>query len=54
MKDSQPLSPHSAATALLALIDSLLRLCTRHDQSAEPMADVAPAIDAAGLRGGRR
>ena len=49
-------SPHTAATALLALIDGLLRLCTRHDQSAEPMADVAPAINAllAGLRGGKR
>lgn len=50
---SDAVGPHTAATALLALIDGLLRLCTQHDQSGAPMASVAPAIDAllAGLRG---
>lgn len=46
------LQPGHAATALLALIDGLLRLATLGDGSASVLPAVAPAIDAllAGLR----
>ena len=48
------ITPAIAATALLALVDGLLRLCTqRHDApDSGPLPAVAPAIDAllAGLR----
>lgn len=48
------ITPAIAATALLALIDGLLRLCTQRDDTAAagPLPAVAPAIDAllAGLR----
>lgn len=46
------ISPHIAATALLALIDGLLRLCTQREHNDAPMRAVAPAVDAllAGLR----
>jgi AcrR family transcriptional regulator len=49
---AQGISPHIAATALLALIDGLLRLCTQREQDEGPAQAVAPAIDAllAGLR----
>ena len=42
------ISPGVAATALLGLIDGLLRLCTQRDDASAsgPMAAVAPAIDA--------
>ena len=49
------ITPSIAATALLALIDGLLRLCTQRDDAPAngPLPAVAPAIDAllAGLQG---
>ena len=49
------ITPAIAATALLALIDGLLRLCTQRSDAAAagPLPAVAPAIDAllAGLCG---
>ena len=49
------ITPAIAATALLALIDGLLRLCTQREDAAAtgPLPAVVPAIDAllAGLRG---
>ncbi len=47
------ISPRCAATALLALIDGLLRLCTLDDAAGTARHSVAPAVDAL-LRGLRR
>ncbi len=49
------LNPQTAATALLAMIDGLLRLCTQSKDAALTLTAVAPAIDAllAGLRADR-